>query len=252
MDLGIRDRVAAVAASSRGLGFGVAAALARDGAKVAICGRREDVLSDARDELVKIAGDADRVHAVNLDVVTDPERLVEATVGHFGALDIVVPNAGGPPTGGALDHDADAYRDAIEGNCVAGIRMAQAAVPHMRNAGWGRICFIASITVKDPAPALALSNTARAGLAAFAKTLATDVAPDGITVTMALPGTHDTDRIRELGAAAADEMAKGVPLGRIGDPADFGAVVAFLCSERANYVTGTTVAVDGGRFSGLL
>lgn len=252
MDLGIRDRVAAVAASSRGLGFGAAAALARDGAKVAICGRREDVLSGARDELARIAGDGDRVHAVSLDAVAEPEAFVEATVEHFGALDIVVPNAGGPPPGGALDHDADAYRDAIEGNCVASIRMAQAAVPHMRETGWGRICFISSITIKDPAPLLALSNTARAGLAAFAKTLATDVASDGITVTMALPGTHDTDRIRELGADAVEEMARGVPVGRIGDPADFGAVVAFLCSEPANYVTGTTVAVDGGRYSGLI
>ncbi len=252
MDLGIRDRVAAVAASSRGLGFGAAAALARDGAKVAICGRRQDVLEEARGELAEIAGDADRIHALNIDAVVDPEGFVEAAVEHFGALHIAAPNAGGPPPGGALDHDADAYRDAIEANCVASIRMAQAAVPHMREAGWGRICFISSITIKDPAPFLALSNTARAGLAAFAKTLATDVASDGITVTMALPGTHDTDRIRELGADAMDEMATGVPVGRIGDPADFGSVVAFLCSQPANYVTGTTVAVDGGRYSGLI
>lgn len=252
MDLGIQDRVAAVAASSRGLGFGAAAALARDGARVAICGRRESALEEAVEQLTEITGDSDRVHAVNLDAVADPEGFVEATVGHFGALDIAVPNAGGPPPGRALDHDADAYRDAIEANCVASIRMAQAAVPHMREAGWGRICFIASITIKDPAPLLALSNTARAGLAAFAKTLAGEVAADGINVTMALPGTHDTDRIRELGADAMDEMAAGVPVGRIGDPADFGSVVAFLCSEPANYVTGTTVAVDGGRFSGLL
>lgn len=251
MDLGIRDRVAAVAASSRGLGFGAAAALVRDGAKIAICGRRQDVLQDARDELAEIAGDTDRVHALNIDAVADPEGFVDGTVERFGALHIVVPNAGGPPAGGALDHDADAYREAIEANCVASIRMAQAAVPHMRDAGWGRICFISSITIKDPAPFLALSNTARAGLAAFAKTLATEVASDGITVTMALPGTHDTDRIRELGAEAVDTMATGVPVGRIGDPADFGSVVAFLCSEPANYVTGTMVAVDGGRFSGL-
>ncbi len=252
MDLGIRDRVAAVAASSRGLGFGSAAALVRDGAKVAICGRRGDVLEEAHDRLVEIAGDADRVHALNVDVVAEPEQFVDAVAERFGALHIVVPNAGGPPPGGALDHGADAYRDAIEANCMASIRMAQAAVPHLRESGWGRICFISSITIKDPAPFLALSNTARAGLAAFAKTLATDVASDGITVTMALPGTHDTDRIRQLGADAVEEMARGVPVGRIGDPADFGAVVAFLCSEPANYVTGTTVAVDGGRFSGLL
>lgn len=252
MDLGIEDRVAAVAAASRGLGFAAAAALARDGAKVAICGRRAGVLDEARQQLAEIAGDPERVHAVQLDVVAGPEDFVTAATEHFGGLHILVPNAGGPPQGGALDFDAGAYRDAIEANCVASIRMAQAAVPHMRAAGWGRICFIASMSIKDPMPFLALSNTARAGLAAFAKTLAGEVAADGVNVTMALPGTHDTDRIRELGDDAAAEMAKGVPAARLGDPADFGAVVAFLCSEPANYVTGTTVAADGGRSSGLL
>jgi len=250
MDLGIRDRVAAVAASSRGLGRAAALSLAREGCRVAICGRREDVLGQTEAELAQVAGGADRVLAIPMDVVAEPERFVEETAQHFGALHVLVPNAGGPSPGGPLDFDADGYRDAIEANCVASIRMAQAAVPFMRAEGFGRICFIASMSVKQPVPFLALSNTARAGLAAFAKTLATEVAPDGITVNMALPGTHDTDRIRELGGGAA--AVSDIPVGRLGDPADFGEVVAFLCSAQASFVTGTNVLVDGGRFPGLL
>lgn len=250
MDLGIRDRVAAVAASSKGLGLAGARSLAREGCKVVICARGEEGLAEAERTLAADAGAVDRVHALVLDVVAEPERLVEEAAARFGRLDILVANAGGPPAGGALDHDADAYREAIEANCVASIRMAQAAVPHMREQGWGRICFIASMSVKHPVPFLALSNTARSALAAFSKTLATEVAAEGVTVNLALPGTHDTDRIRELGGGAA--MASEIPVGRLGSPSDFGDVVAFLCSQPANFVTGTALLVDGGRYPGLL
>lgn len=247
MDLGLSDRVAAVAASSKGLGKACAVSLAREGAKVVICARGGDDLEVARAEVAEAAGGDDRVAAVVLDVVAEPERLVETAVERFGALHVLVANAGGPPPGGALAHGADAYRQAVEDNCIASIRMAEAAVPHMREAGWGRICFVASMTVKAPSPALALSNTARAGLAAFAKTLAGEVAADGITVTMALPGIHDTDRTRRLRLDST-----GIPVGRLGRPADFGDSVAFLCSEPANYVTGTQLLIDGGQFPGLL
>ena len=250
MDLGVRDRVAAVAAASKGLGRGTALALAREGCRVAICARGEEALRATAAELAEAAGGEERVLAVPLDVVAEPEAFVDAVVERFGALHILVPNAGGPPQGGALDFAADAYRAAIEANCLASIRMAQAAVPHMREAGWGRICFIASFSVKQPAPGLVLSNTARTALMAFAKTLAGEVASDGITVNAVLPGTHDTDRIRELGGVPG--LAKGIPVGRLGRPEDFGDVVAFVCSEPANYVTGTTVLVDGGRYLGLL
>lgn len=247
MDLGLSDRVAAVAASSKGLGKACAVSLAREGAKVVICARGEDDLEAARVEVAGAAGGDDRVAAVVLDVVAEPERLVETAVERFGALHVLVANAGGPPPGGALAHGADAYREAVEGNCIASIRMAEAAVPHMREAGWGRICFVASMTVKAPSPALALSNTARAGVAAFAKTLAGEVAADGITVTMALPGLHDTDRVRRLRLDST-----GIPVGRLGRPEDFGDSVAFLCSEPANYVTGTQLLIDGGQYPGLL
>lgn len=250
MDLGLADRVAAVAAASKGLGRASALSLAREGCRVAICARSEDALRATEAELAEAAGGDDRVLALHLDVVAEPEAFVDAAADRFGALHVLVPNAGGPPQGGALDFDAKSYREAIEANCVASIRMAQAAVPHMREAGWGRICFIASSSVKQPVPFLALSNTARSALVAFAKTLATEVGPDGITVNTVLPGTHDTDRIRELGGAGA--LAQGIPVGHLGRPEDFGDVVAFLCSEQANFVTGTTVLIDGGRYPGLL
>lgn len=249
MDLGLRDRVAAVAAASRGLGKAAATSLAREGARVAICGRNEDRLAAAEADLAAVAGGPERVLALALDVVAEPERFVEATAEHFGALHVLVANAGGPPPGGALEVDDDAYRRAFEANCMASIRMARAAVPHMRRAGWGRICFIASMTVKHPAPALALSNAARSALAAFAKTLAGEVARDGITVNLALPGTHDTERVRELGGRLDPAS---VPVGRLGRPEDFGDVVAFLCSEPASFVTGTGLLVDGGAYPGLL
>lgn len=250
MDLGLTDRVAVVAAASKGLGRATAMAIAREGCRIVVCARGEEALRRTAAELALAAGGEDRVLALPLDVVNEPERLVEAAVERFGALHVVVPNAGGPPTGGAMDFDAAAYREAFEANCVASIRMAQAAVPHMRDAGWGRICFVASSFVKHPAPFLALSNTARSALTAFAKTLAGEVAADGITVNTVLPGTHDTDRIRGLGGG--DDLAAAIPVGRLGRPEDFGDVVAFLCSEPANFVTGTTVLVDGGRYPGLL
>ena len=250
MDLGLRNRVAAVAAASKGLGRGSANALAREGCRVVIGARGAKALADAVDELAAITGDPARVHGVSVDVVAEPEALVEAAVERFGTVEVLVPNAGGPPPAGALDVSADDLRAAFEANCVASIRMAHAAIPHMRDAEWGRICFITSSFVKQPAPFLALSNTARTGLVAFAKTLATDVAPFGITVNVILPGTHDTDRIRGMGSL--DDLAASIPVGRVGSPADFGDAVAFLCSEQANFITGTTLLIDGGRYPGLL
>lgn len=249
MDLGLRDRVAVVAAASKGLGRAVALSLAREGARVVVCARGADALAAAEAELAALAGGTGRVLALQLDVTEPdaPRRLVDAAVERFGALHVVVPNAGGPPPGGALAFDDGAYRDAFEANCMASIRLAREAVPHLRAAGWGRICFVASITVKMPSPALALSNVARAGLAGFAKTLAGEVAADGITVNLALPGLHATDRVLQLGGDAS-----GIPARRLGRPEEFGDVVAFLCSEQAAFVTGAALLVDGGQYPGLL
>ena len=253
MDLGIAGRVALVTAASKGLGRASAVALAAEGAKVAICARGAEALADAEAELAGLT----EVLAVQADV-TDavvPARLVAATVERFGRLDIVVANAGGPPSGRALDVDDAQIEAAVNANLLTSVRLVREAVPHLRAnhpaqgatraqqpAGWGRICLITSSSIKQPIPTLALSNTARTGLWAWAKTAATDLFDDGITVNLACPGLHNTDRMKQITALE----------GPRGDPVDFGKVVAFLCSEPAGFMSGTTVLVDGARSAGLV
>ena len=244
MDLGLAGRVALVTASSKGLGRGAAAALAAEGVSVVMNGRSADALADTADALRATGAD---VLAVPGDV-TEPETpaaLVQAAVEWKGRLDIVVPNAGGPPPGRALDVDDAALVAALEANLLTSIRLVRSAVPHMRAQGWGRICSITSYSVKQPIPTLALSNTARTALWAWTKTAAADLFPHGITLNMAAPGHHATDRMVQLAGPDADTSA-------MGDPADFGKVVAFLCSEPARFITGVALQVDGGATTGLL
>jgi 3-oxoacyl-[acyl-carrier protein] reductase len=245
MDLGIEGRIALVTASSKGLGRASAIALAQEGCKVVICARGEEALAATTAD-VEEAGSGDVLAIV--DDVTEPEapaRLVAATVEHFGGIDIVVGNAGGPPPGRALDATDEAIASAVNANLSTSVRLAREAVPHMRTKGWGRICFITSSSIKQPIPTLAMSNVARTGLWAWAKTAAQDLFDDGITVNLACPGSHDTDRMKAL-------VASGAFKGRLGDPARFGQVVAFLCSEPAAFVSGTAVQVDGAGVVGLL
>jgi 3-oxoacyl-[acyl-carrier protein] reductase len=236
MDLGIGDRVALVAAASRGLGRGAAEALAAEGAHVAICGRDRGSLAEAA-EALRASGA--QVLAIEADV-TDPEapaRLVGETVERFGRLDILVANAGGPPPGAALEISVEQIEAALNANLLTSVRLVQAALPHLRAGGWGRICCITSHSIVQPIPRLALSNTARTGLWAWAKTAAHDLAGSGVTLNLACPGPHATARMLELGGGDPTAM---------GDPADFGRVVAFLCSEPARFVNGAAVVVDGG------
>ena len=255
MDLGIAGRVALVTASSKGLGRASAVALAADGARVVLCARGEKALgaaAAAAADAAEAAGfDAagDRVLAV-VDDVTDPAapaRLVASTVEHFGGLDILVANAGGPPQARALDVGDDAIAAAVNANLTTSVRLVKEAVPHMRAGGWGRICLIASSSVKQPIPTLALSNLARTGLWAWAKTAAADLFPEGITLNLACPGTHATDRLKDLVASGSFPVS-----GPMGDPEDFGKVVAFLCSQPAGFISGSAVMVDGARSVGLL
>lgn len=229
--------MALVTAASRGLGFASAKALVEEGARVAICARDPDGLRQAADEL------GDEVLAVPADVTEPdaPRRLVEATVERFGTLHVLVANAGGPPRGRAVEVDDATLRAAIDANLLTSVRLVRASLPHLRRAGWGRICLIASSSVKQPIPDLATSNTARAGLWGWAKTAAIELAGEGITVNVACPGLHRTARVREAGLE-----------GRMGDPEDFGKVVAFLCSEPANFISGAAVSVDGAGTLGLL
>lgn len=237
MDLGLDGKVALVTASSKGLGRAAAMALSAEGAGVVICARTEETLRRTAEEL---PGEALAIPADVTDPAT-PERLVDAAIERFGALHVLVANNGGPPPGRALEQDDESFRAAFEANALASIRLVRAAVPHMRHAGWGRICLITSRAVKEPIPDLALSNTARTALWAWAKTAAKDLAPEGITLNLACPGLHATDRMRELGYD-----------GVMGDPADFGKVVAFLCSEPAGFLSGAALQVDGADIAGLL
>ncbi|GAC1477386.1 MAG: SDR family oxidoreductase [Acidimicrobiales bacterium] len=246
MDLGLAGRTALVTASSKGLGRGAALALAAEGVNVVLCARSEDVLARAAADATRAAaGTGAGIHSVVVDV-TDPAapaRLVAETVERFGGLQILVANAGGPPRAGALEIDDQAILDAVNNNLLTTVRLVREAIPHMRSEGWGRIVAIASNSVKQPIPTLALSNTARTGLWAWAKTASQDLFADGITLNLACPGLHATDRILGLG------VPEGTPLG---DPEDFGRVVAFLCSQSAAFITGSALAVDGGGVLGLL
>jgi 3-oxoacyl-[acyl-carrier protein] reductase len=238
VDLGLDGRVALVTASSRGLGFASASALVEEGASVLICGRGQDSVEAAQKALRSRAARGAEVASVVADVIdpASPARLVEETVQRFGGLDVLVANAGGPPLGRALEVDDAALEAAIGANLLTSVRLARAAAAPLRTREWGRICFITSYSVKQPVPTLALSNTARVGLWAWAKTAAADLADDGITLNLACPGPHATERMTQLGGESI----------RMGDPGHFGKVVAFLCSEPAGFVNGAAIVVDGG------
>ena len=239
MDLGLNGKVALVTASSKGLGRASALALSQEGAKVVLCARDEAALAEAAEAM---PGEALAVPADVTDPAA-PGRLVAAAVDRFGGLDVLVANAGGPPPARALEVDDEALLAALQANLLTSIRLVQAALPPMRAAGWGRICLITSKAVKEPIPTLALSNTARTGLWAWAKTAAADLADDNITLNLACPGTHDTERARQAGMLGD---------GLVGDPADFGKVVCFLCSDPARFVSGAALQVDGAAITGLL
>jgi 3-oxoacyl-[acyl-carrier protein] reductase len=240
VDLGLRGRVAIVAAASKGLGRAVADALADEGVSLVINARGEEALDEA---LAALSGRGAKVVGYVGDVTEAevPAFLVERAIAEFGRLDIVVTNSGGPPAKRALDVTDEEVRSAIESNLLTHVRFVRAALPHLEAGGWGRICAIASYGVVQPIPHLALSNLARSGLRAWAKTAAQDLVPKNVTLNLVAPGLHRTDRIIALGEESD----------HLGDPADFGRVVAFLCSEPASFVNGATLVVDGGKTLGL-
>jgi 3-oxoacyl-[acyl-carrier protein] reductase len=247
VDLGIANRRAAVAASSSGLGLATAQALAAEGVHVAICGRDADRLAAAAASL------PDRTVVIQADVgtVDGATRFVTEATERLGGLDIVVPNAGGPPAGDFASTPLDAYAPALELNLLSTVAMCHAAVPGLIEQGWGRIVAITSGTVRQPAPTLILSNTARAGATAFLKTLATEIAPHGVTVNSVQPGIHATDRLTHLYGDDTSTAAAAVPTRTVGRPQDFGSVIAFLCSDQARFITGAAIPVEGGASRGL-
>ena len=237
-----------MAAATAGLGLATAKALIDEGVQVAICGRDPERLAQAAALL------GPDVHAIAADVseTEGAGRFVFEATERLGGLDILVANAGGPPGGTASGSTIEDYRSAIELNLLSTVAMCLAAVPAMREQRWGRILAITSIGVRQPIPFLAASVTARTGLTGFLKTLATEVAAEGVTVNSIQPGSHLTDRLRSLHADQLDALTADIPVGRVGDPADFGAAAAFLCSEQAGFITGTSLLVDGGAARGLI
>lgn len=250
MDLGIAGRTAAVAGASAGLGLAAARALAAEGVRVAICGRDRTRLEEAARDI----GDAAVPVVVDVSTPDGALRFVDDAVAALGRVDILVPNAGGPPAGTFASTPLEAYLPALELNLLSTVAMCQAAVPAMADRGWGRVVAITSATVRQPAPSLILSNTARAGATGFLKTLALEVADRGVTVNSVQPGLHATARFRQLygdDPEAVAAVTSGVPAKAVGRPEDFGEVVAFLCSEAARFVTGAALPVDGGASRGL-
>lgn len=255
MDLGIGGKTALVCAASKGIGRAAALALGREGARLAICSRDATVLEATAADLHAATGAEVLAIAADLRREADIDLLVAQTVARYGGLDILVNNTGGPPAGPFEQHDDAAWQAAFETLLLSVVRLTRLAIPHMRARRWGRIVTVTSTSVKQPIANLVLSNSLRAGVTSLSKTLATELAPDGITVNTVATGRIFTDRLTSLYGGAEEatrrNAAVGVPLGRVGEPSDMGQAIAYLCSEPANYITGVTLQVDGGLISGL-
>ncbi len=257
MDLGLEGKRALVAAASRGLGRAVAEELAREGCKLLICSRGAEALERTREEISELSGEKVSAVAVDLSKEADVERLLRTSEEELGGVDILVTNVGGPPAGRFEDHSAETWRMAISQNLESVLNLTRGVLPGMRKQAWGRILNITSISVKQPVDQLILSNSLRAAVTGFARTLANEVAAQGITVNNLLPGYTLTQRVQELAESAAssrdcspEEVFAGweeqIPMGRLGRPEEFAALAAFLASDRASYITGASIPVDGG------
>ncbi|TVR56963.1 MAG: SDR family oxidoreductase [Gemmatimonadales bacterium] len=263
MNLGIENRIALVAASSRGLGRAVAEELAAAGTRLVICARGEEALHQAARELREAHGVEVEAVAADLSWEEGVEKVLQRARERFGDPQILFTNTGGPPSGPFEAHDLAAWQGAVRQNLESVLLLVQGVLPAMRAAGWGRIVNCTSVAVKQPVDGLILSNSLRAAVTGMARTLANEVAADGVTVNNVLPGFTRTERLDDLARANAERAGtteadarkvweSQIPMGRLGEPDEFAAMVAFLCSQRAAYITGTSIPVDGGWVKGLL
>jgi 3-oxoacyl-[acyl-carrier protein] reductase len=269
MDLGLKGQVAFIAGASDGLGLAVATALAREGCRIAMCSRSPERITAAARKVVDAAGVAvDDVLPLACDVTseTEIEAAIRTCVDHFQALHILITNAGGPPSGFVGDFTADQWRQALELNLMSTINLCRHALPYLREAArerFARILMVTSVSAKQPIPNLYLSNTARAGVQGFAKSLSEELGPEGITVNTILPGFTRTNRLQDLARSTHEQTGRSIEeieagwaasnaLRRIGEPEEFAAAVAFMVSKPAGYITGIGLPVEGGRVKHLL
>jgi 3-oxoacyl-[acyl-carrier protein] reductase len=262
MDLGLKGKVALVAGASQGMGRATALLFAREGAKVSICARGEEALNTAADMIRKETGGEVLPVVADMSKAEDIQRFVSKTAERFGRLDIVVANAGGPPPGEFMKFTDEDWENAYRLSFMSAMRLTRGAVPHMRKAGGGRVINITSYSVKEPIAGLVLSNAIRSGVIGMAKTLSRELAKDNILINNVCPGRIDTERAQKLNKARADrlqrpveeinrEMAAEVPLGRYGTAEETADLIVFLASDRASYITGTTIQIDGGLVRGI-
>jgi len=259
MDLGLKNRVALVAASSKGLGKAVALQLSREGSRVAICARNEEGLFKTRDEIAAKTGGLVKAFVADVKDRKQVSRMVEQIVDEFGPIEILVCNAGGPPSGSADEFTLDDYQNALQLNLLSTVNLCYEVIPLMKKQKWGRIINMTSVSAKQPINTLILSNTARAGVLGFSKSLSNQLAPFGITVNSVCPGYTRTERVESL-ARSFEKTGKGtfyanlektIPLGRLGKPEEIAQAVAFLASEGAGYITGVALQIDGGFIKAL-
>jgi 3-oxoacyl-[acyl-carrier protein] reductase len=260
---GLAGRVALVAAASKGLGRAIAAALAADGAALAICARGEGPLRAAGEAIARDTGVPVHTMAADLSRLDDVRRVTASALERFGRVDIVVTNAGGPAVGTFDAHDWETWQRAVELTLRSAVELTRGVLPGMRERRWGRVIHVTSLTVKQPIDGLMLSTSIRSAVTGFSRTLANEVAADGVTVNTVLPGFMNTERVVELNEATAARegldvaaverrVREQIPMRRIGEPGELASLVAFLASERASYITGQSIAVDGGWIRGLL
>lgn len=263
MDLGIKGKIGVITAASRGLGKEVAISLAREGANLAICARGVEELEKTKREIeerFKV-----KVLAIPCDVTKseEVEKFKETVIENFGTVHMLFINAGGPPPGSFFDFKPEDYLKAVKLNLMGAIYVTYSFISYMKEQKYGRIVASTSITVKQPIKTLILSNVSRTGVVSFIKSLSTEVAPFNITANCVAPGYTMTERVRKLiedkakrenktTEEALKTITRDIPMGRIGDPSEFADVVTFLLSERASYITGTTIQIDGGYFKGLM
>lgn len=263
MDLGLKGKVALVTASSRGLGRAVAEELAAEGASLIVCSRKAETINKTASEIAQSTGADILAVAADVSKPEDVARLVQSAVDRFGRIDILVTNAGGPPAGPFESFSLDQWEAATRLLLHSAVELARHVLPGMKARRWGRILNITSIAVKQPVDNLILSNSLRAAVTGFARTLANEVASFGITVNNIMPGYTRTERVEELSRMMAEKEGitptefvarweKEIPMRRIGEPREFAALAAFLVSERASYITGTSISVDGGWIKALM